>query len=84
VLSFLGAIFYSLCLVHAPIGGRIINLAVRLPATPPAQLASVLFAVVISLLAAWLFIEKPSAKLSKSIYSTRADGFLTTTGSRGT
>ena len=71
-LSFLGAISYSLYLIHVPIGGRIINLAVRLPSNTAVQLAAVLFAVVISLFAAycfWRLIEKPSAKLSKSIGS---------------
>jgi peptidoglycan/LPS O-acetylase OafA/YrhL len=74
VLSLLGAISYSLYLIHAPIGGRIINLATRLPPTTSVQFAAVLFAVVISLFAAycfWRLIEKPSAKLSKSIGSKR-------------
>jgi peptidoglycan/LPS O-acetylase OafA/YrhL len=75
-LSFLGAISYSLYLIHVPIGNRIINLAVRLPATRAVQLAAILFALVISMLAAycfWHLIEKPSAKLSKSIGSKRGE-----------
>ena len=44
VLSFLGSISYSLYLVHFPIGGRIINLAARLPPTLVVQLAGVLLA----------------------------------------
>ncbi len=75
-LSFLGAISYSLYLIHVPIGGRIINLAVRLPATTAVQLAAILLAGVVSILAAycfWFLIERPSAKLSKSIGSKRGE-----------
>ena len=78
VLSFLGSISYSLYLIHVPIGGRIINLAARLPPTIIVQLVAVLVAVVVSIFAAycfWWVIEKPSAKLSKSIGAKR--GHLT-------
>jgi peptidoglycan/LPS O-acetylase OafA/YrhL len=71
-LSFLGAISYSLYLLHIPIGGRVVNLAVRLPAIWPVQLTAALSAVTISILGAywfWRFIEKPAAELSKSIGS---------------
>jgi peptidoglycan/LPS O-acetylase OafA/YrhL len=70
MLSFLGVISYSLYLVHVPLGGRIINLASRLPHTIVVQLVALLCAVFISLLAAycfWRLVERPSIKLSKSI-----------------
>jgi peptidoglycan/LPS O-acetylase OafA/YrhL len=72
VLSFLGAISYSLYLVHVPIGGRIVNLATRLPATTILQCAAIIFAVGCSIIGAycfWRLVERPSARLSKSIGS---------------
>jgi len=72
ILSFLGAISYSLYLIHVPIGGRVINFAIRLPDTLIFVAAPI--AAVVSNLAAycfWWLIEKPSAKLSKSIGSKR-------------
>jgi peptidoglycan/LPS O-acetylase OafA/YrhL len=54
-MSFLGAISYSLYLVHVPIGGRIINVAVRLPKTSLIQFAAVVVATAISIFAAYWF-----------------------------
>jgi peptidoglycan/LPS O-acetylase OafA/YrhL len=74
ILSFLGAISFSLYLIHIPLGGRVINLAVRLPLPPALQFAAVVLASLISMVGAfcfWCLIENPSAKLSKSIGSLR-------------
>lgn len=75
VLSFLGAISYSLFLIHVPIGGRIINFASRLPSETAVQGTALFVAVVVSVFAAfcfWHLIENPSAKLSKSISFNRS------------
>ena len=67
VLAFLGAISYSLYLLHVPIGGRVINLASRLPHTPVVELGAVAAAFAASLAAAWLLyrlVERPSQKWS--------------------
>lgn len=72
IVSFLGMISYSIYLIHVPIGGRIINLAVRLRPTTLVQIVAVLLAVFISIFAAyvyWRLIERPSAKFCKSIGS---------------
>ena len=71
-LSLLGSISYSLFLVHAPIGGKIINLAVRLPPNTSLQILATMFASAISILAAyafWRLIEQPSSSFAKSIGS---------------
>jgi peptidoglycan/LPS O-acetylase OafA/YrhL len=67
LLVFLGSISYSLYLLHVPIGGRVINLAGRLPHTMPVELGAVTVAMMISLIAAWLLyrlVERPSQKWS--------------------
>jgi peptidoglycan/LPS O-acetylase OafA/YrhL len=69
VLAFFGAISYSLYLLHVPIGGRVINLASRLPRTMPIELGAVVTAMAVSLIAAWLLyrlVERPSQKWSAS------------------
>jgi peptidoglycan/LPS O-acetylase OafA/YrhL len=74
-LSFLGSISYSLFLVHVPIGGRIINLAVRLPPNTNLQILATMFAAAISILAAyafWRLIEQPSSTFAKTIGSRGA------------
>jgi peptidoglycan/LPS O-acetylase OafA/YrhL len=74
VLSFLGAISYSLYLIHVPVGLCVFNLVVRLPPPSIAQLLAVSIAAGASIFAAycfWRLIEKPSAKYSKSIGSER-------------
>jgi peptidoglycan/LPS O-acetylase OafA/YrhL len=77
LLAFLGAISYSLYLLHVPIGGRVINLAARLPHTLPIQLGAVTAAFAASLIAAWLLyrlVERPSQKWSASFrYHGRED-----------
>jgi peptidoglycan/LPS O-acetylase OafA/YrhL len=67
ILAFLGAISYSLYLLHVPIGGRVINLADRLPHTVPIEFGAVIAAMAVSLIAAWLLyrlVERPSQKWS--------------------
>jgi peptidoglycan/LPS O-acetylase OafA/YrhL len=67
LLVFLGSISYSLYLLHVPIGGRMINLAGRLPHTMPVELGAVAAAMTVSLIAAWLLyrlVERPSQKWS--------------------
>jgi peptidoglycan/LPS O-acetylase OafA/YrhL len=67
LLVFLGSISYSLYLLHVPIGGRVINLAGRLPRTMPVELGAVAAAMTVSLIAAWLLyrlVERPSQKWS--------------------
>jgi peptidoglycan/LPS O-acetylase OafA/YrhL len=69
-LAGLGVISYSLYLVHVPIGGRIINLASRLPHNRAVELAAVLLALAVSLAAAWVFwriVEKPTAAAAASV-----------------
>jgi peptidoglycan/LPS O-acetylase OafA/YrhL len=70
-LSFLGHISYSVYLLHVPIGGRVINLATRLPQTAMLHFLAVLTAVILSVLAAyyyWRVVERPSTNLARTIY----------------
>jgi peptidoglycan/LPS O-acetylase OafA/YrhL len=70
LLSKLGAISYSLYLVHVPIGGKVINFATRLPNVWYVQLSALIIASVITIAAAyvlWRFVEKPTKTLSHRI-----------------
>ena len=70
VLVFLGFISYSLYLLHVPIGGRVINLAGRLPHTMPVELGAETAAMAVSLIAAWLLyrlVERPSQKWVRAL-----------------
>jgi peptidoglycan/LPS O-acetylase OafA/YrhL len=70
---FMGGISYSLYLVHVPIGGRIINLAERLPAGPFIRAAAVGVALLVSVVFAYGFfrlVESPSHRLAKRIRPT--------------
>ena len=67
--SLLGAISYSLYLLHVRIGGRIINLATRLPESALTTVATVA-AVVASVGSAyllWRFIERPAMAYAQRI-----------------
>ena len=70
VLGWLGKISYSLYLLHAPIGGRIINLSSRFAMTMPAKFLAVILATAGSIAAAWLlhkFVEYPAQRWSAAI-----------------
>lgn len=76
-LLFLGSISYSLYLVHVPIGGRIINLALRFPESTVNRLLGLGLAVVFSLVGAWLlwkFVEVPAQVWSRRIAYRPAGG----------
>jgi len=63
-----GAISYSLYLVHVPIGLRVLNLATRLPDSAAVRYGSIVAALAVSLAFAWVFwwcIERPSQKWSQ-------------------
>ena len=63
----LGAISYSLYLIHLPVGGRIINLCDRGALSIPARFAAVASALLASLFASYVFyrvIEQPSHRWS--------------------
>ncbi|MEO6725173.1 MAG: acyltransferase [Blastocatellia bacterium] len=70
VLFFLGSISYSLYLIHVPIGGRVINLGMRLTHTLPSQLGVLAVALTVSIGAAYLlyrFVERPAQEWSSRI-----------------
>ncbi|ATQ66570.1 MULTISPECIES: acyltransferase family protein [Methylosinus] len=70
VFGFLGAISYSLYLIHVPIGGRIVNLGTRLPEAEWMRAGAAFAAVAASLVAAywfWRLVENPTAAWSRSI-----------------
>ena len=74
ILIWLGSISYSLYLLHVPIGGKIMNVAVRYDShgwVIPIALAVALCA---SLFAAWIYwrwIEMPFHELSRRIFKSR-------------
>lgn len=70
ILIWIGSISYSLYLLHTAVGGRVMNLAVRLPDTPIIQGVALLLAVVLAITASAIFfrlIERPSHKFSRSV-----------------
>jgi peptidoglycan/LPS O-acetylase OafA/YrhL len=65
-LTLLSTIAFSFILLHIPIGGRIINLAARLPSHPVIQIAAIVLAFAVSIAAAyllWRFVERPTMLL---------------------
>jgi peptidoglycan/LPS O-acetylase OafA/YrhL len=63
VLTFLGTISYSIYLLHVPAGGRVINFATRFSEQPAIQIAAILLALVVTIVAAcllWRFVERPT------------------------
>jgi peptidoglycan/LPS O-acetylase OafA/YrhL len=67
-LAFMGTLSYSIYLLHVPIGGRIINLAMRLPDAVHYRYAAILLAFIASFAAAylfWIWVELPSQRWAK-------------------
>ncbi len=74
IAAYLGAVSYSLYLVHVPIGGRIVNLGLRLPDFPYRGVVVMGAAIAGSLLAADWFhraIEEQWIKRSKNVGRAR-------------
>lgn len=70
IFSFLGEISYSLYLLHVPIGGRVINLSSRIGQGLHIKILSLIFALGISVLCAYLmykYVEKPVQKYFKTM-----------------
>lgn len=69
-LVFFGNISYSLYLLHVPIGGRVINISRRFVLGTSGKFLVIFIAMVVSVIAAYLFylfIEKPSHRLSRKL-----------------
>ena len=68
ILSFLGTISYSVYLLHSPVGGRVINLATRLPDNLYIKVIALALALVASIGSAylmWRFVENISGKKAR-------------------
>lgn len=74
LLSFLGTISYSIYLSHSLVGGRIINLATRLPHNPTVQIIVLTLAMAGSILASyilWRFVEERSVRIGRTAARAR-------------
>jgi peptidoglycan/LPS O-acetylase OafA/YrhL len=70
IFSFFGAISYSLYLLHAPLGSRIVNLGRRFGDAPLYEFGVSFFALLVCVTAAtayWYWIERPALLASKKI-----------------
>jgi peptidoglycan/LPS O-acetylase OafA/YrhL len=70
VLAFLGAISYSLYLIHVPVGGRVVNIGRRFIEGPFQELVLSLVALAVTLAVAAVFckyIEDPAKRASKRV-----------------
>jgi peptidoglycan/LPS O-acetylase OafA/YrhL len=72
IFFFLGSISYSLYLIHSPVGRRGMNVFIRATGadTQPEKYVAVLFAVGVSIVAAYLlyrFVERPSQRWSSAL-----------------
>lgn len=70
LLIWIGTVSYSLYLLHIIIGGKVINLAERLPEDPLFRVGAILAALLASLAAAWGFyhlVEKPSHRFAQFV-----------------
>lgn len=68
--TFFGNISYSLYLLHVPVGGRVINLSLRLTDSPAGKVAALAVALSLSVAASYAFyrlIEKPAQRWSSAI-----------------
>lgn len=69
-LCWLGAVSYSLYLLHVPIGGRVINIGARVAESSGSQALVLAIAVTLSLSCAWLmycFIERPAMRWASNV-----------------
>jgi peptidoglycan/LPS O-acetylase OafA/YrhL len=69
-VAWLGAISYSLYLLHVPIGGRVMNLAERLDANAAVATAAVAVSFAVSITVAYvlyILIERPSKAMAAGI-----------------
>ncbi len=74
VLLALGAVSYSLYLVHVPLGGRVVNLLGRLDPGPWASIGVVVSALAVSGVGAWLLwrgVERPAIAASRRLGTVR-------------
>jgi peptidoglycan/LPS O-acetylase OafA/YrhL len=72
ILTWFGAISYSLYLVHVPIGGRVVNLGMRLNPDSLGRWGVALSAMAVSIFAAWIFhqfIEQPCQRWSRQLFT---------------
>ena len=72
-LAFLGAISYSLFLVHFPIVTKISNIVVRFDKSVVGETVALCLGTALSIVAAWLmwrFVDRPVARLSRRIRYT--------------
>jgi len=70
ILGFLGAISYSLYLIHVPIGGRVVNIGRRFVDGPVQEFVLSMAALAVSLMVAtlfWKYIEEPAKRASKRV-----------------
>jgi peptidoglycan/LPS O-acetylase OafA/YrhL len=84
--AWLGAISYSLYLLHVTIGGRVINLAMRLDPGPLLAIGATILALGIALLASTVFcrwVEQPSIRLAARVAYRRATAPAPTIGAPG-
>jgi peptidoglycan/LPS O-acetylase OafA/YrhL len=75
LLTIAGSLSYSLYLIHNPIGVRVFTIVERLPARPTFQVAGIAVAVLISLIAAYVFhalAEAPSLRAARRINALQA------------
>jgi peptidoglycan/LPS O-acetylase OafA/YrhL len=71
----LGAISYSLYLVHVPIGGRVVNIGKRFVHDDLGYLGVALIALLCSLVAAFVFsrlVEVPAMRLARKLLPSRS------------
>ena len=69
-LIWIGSISYSLYLLHPLVGGRVMNLAVRMPDNPIIQGIALLLGLLLAVVVSAIFfrlVERPSHELSRSI-----------------
>lgn len=79
-LTGLGAISYSLYLLHVPIGGRIVNLGGRFVSGDLSELVLSLAALALSVLAAvvfWKLVENPAAAAARKMRGIRSTPVVT-------